>query len=193
MKKVMVDKQRAGHLEKHTTALPRVLDPVSTTESIVTAALEASAPKMGLSNAEAFIALLKQGDSIAHNYYCYNIIKEMGEVLGSWSKNIKAVYACSYDEAVNGEDSCEKSAMLSLIHVIIWVTQKGKALDALIETIDSALVQRHRQMLGLKQLEHALDARVIDDADVKNRTGYAVLLKSIHQPAIEVWRCAPDI
>ena len=188
MKKVTVDNREAEHRGKHTTAFPRVLDPVSTTESIVTAALEASAPKMGLSNAEVFVALLKQGDSTACNYYCYNIIKELGKLLGSWSKNIKAVYACSYDEAVNGEDFYEKSAAFSLIHMIILVEQKSKALDALMDAVDSALVQQHRHMLGLKQLKHALDAQVIDDEDVKNRTGYAALIQSIYQPPIQVWR-----
>jgi len=167
--------------------LSRLLDPVSVVDSIVTKALETSSRKMGLAGSGDCLARLKKCETAAFNYYCYNVAKELGEVLGSWSKNIKSVFACCYDEEVNGEESCEKLTSFSLVHMIVLVEKKSKALDALIEAVDGALAQRHRRMLGRRQLEHALDARVIDDEDVKNRTGYAVLLGSVYQPPIRVW------
>ncbi len=188
MKKVPVEKQRKGCKEELITSpLPRLLDPVSTVESIVTTALKTSARKMGLGDTEVFVTRLKRGDSVAVNYYRYNIARELGEVLGSWSKNVRAVYACNYDDGTSGEDCFGNTSTFSLVHMIIWAEQKNKALNALIEAIDSAMVQRHRRLLGLSQLEHVLDAQVVNDEDVRKRTGYAALLKSIHQPPIQVW------
>lgn len=191
MNKVSVEKQRQGYKEELVTSLPHLLDPASTVESIVTTALKASAQKMGLDDIAVFVTRLKQCDPVAFNYYCHNIAKELGEVLGSWSKNIKVVYTCSYDEAA--EDCLEKLSTFSPVHMIIWAKQKNQALNALIETMDGAMVKHHRHLLGLDKLEHMLDAQVVDDEDVKNRTGYAALLKSIYQPPIEVWRSSPGI
>lgn len=191
MNKIPVKKQGKGHNEELATSLPRRLDPVSTVESVVTKALKTSANKMGLGDEKALIARMKEADSVAFNYYNYNIAKQLGEVLDSWDKNIRAVYAHDYEGATPEEACFENASSFSLIHVIIWAERKTKALDALVETIDRAMVQHHRHMLGLNNLEHVLDVQVIDDEDVRNRTGYGVLLKSIYQPPIQVWRRGP--
>ena len=188
-----VEKSKSGDKNRPAESFTRLLDPVSAVDAVVTKALETSARKMGLADAEACLARLKKCEPAAFNYYCYNIAKELGEVLGSWSKNIKSVFACCYDEEVNGEECLEKLTSFSLIHLIILVEKKSKALDTLLDAVDSALAQRHRQMLGHKRLERALDARVIDDEDVKNRTGYAALLRSVYRPPIQVWQSNPDI
>lgn len=193
MNKTEVKKVKSGDEKRPVVSFPGLLDPVSAVNAIVTKALETSARKIGVTDSEACLERLKKYESVAFNYYCYNVAKELGEVLGSWSKNIKSVFACCYDEDVNGEECCEKLLSFSLIHLIIMVEKKSKALDALIDAVDSALVQRHWQMLGHKQMEHALDARIIDDEDVKNRTGYAALLRSVYRPPIQVWQSSFDI
>jgi hypothetical protein len=162
-------------------------------ESVVTKALKTSANKMGLGDVKALIARMKEGDSVAFNYYNYNIAKQLGEVLGSWDKNIRAVYAHDYDDATPEEACFENASPFSLVHMIIWAERKTKAADALVETIDRAMVQHHRHMLGLVNLEHVLDVQVIDDEDVRDRRGYGALLKSIYQPPIQVWRRDLDI
>lgn len=189
MKKVPAEKEQKTHKEKPAASAPRLLDPVSTVESIVTTALATSAQKMGLGDTDVFVDCLKKCDCTAVSYYCHNVAKELGEVLGSWSNNIRAVYACNYDDGTSGECCLGgNTATLTLIHMIIWAEHKNKALNALIEAMDGAMVQRHRRLLGLNQIKHVLDAQVIDDEDVRNRTGYAVLLRSIHLPPIQVWR-----
>ena len=193
MNKIPIQKQGNGYNEELATSLPRRLDPVSTVESVVTKALKTSANKMGLGDVKALIARMKEANSVAFNYYNYNIAKELGEVLGSWDKNIRAVYAHDYEGATPEEACFENASPFSLIHMIIWPERKTKALDALVETIDRAMVQHHRHMLGLIKLEHVLDVQVIDDEDARNRTGYAALLKSIYQPPIQVWRRGLDI
>ena len=187
MNKIPVKKQGKGHNGELAASLPRRLDPVSTVESVVTKALKTSANKMGLGDVKALIARMKEADSVAFNYYNYNIAKELGEVLGFWDKNIRAVYAHDYDAATPEEACFENASPCSLVHMIIWAEPKTKALNALVEVIDHAMVQRHRHMLGRTKLEHVLDVQVVDGEDVRNRTGYGALLQSIYQPPIQVW------
>ena len=193
MNKIPVKKQVKGHNGELAASLPRRLDSVSTVESVVTKALKTSANKMGLGDVKALIARMKEADSVAFNYYNYNIANELGEVLGFWDKNIRAVYAHDYDAATPEEACFENASPFSLVHMIIWAEPKTKALNALVEVIDHAMVQRHRHMLGRIKLEHVLDVQVVDDEDVRNRTGYGALLQSIYQPPIQVWCSGLDI
>ncbi|GEM_PF-477200 len=193
MDRNLIDKHEKRHNEELKTSLPRQLDPVITIESVVKKALKTAAGKMGLGNVKDLIALMKKGDCMAFSYYNYNIAKQLGELLGSWDKNVRAVYAHDFDGATAEEDCIENTSSFSLIRMIVWVERKTKAVHALVETVDHAMVHHHRHMLGLVNVERVLDVQVIDDADVKNRTGYAALLKSIYQHPIQVWRCSPDI
>lgn len=193
VKNVPAEKRRKACKEEPAASAPRLLDSASSVESVVTTALTTSAQKMGLGDTDVFVTCLRKCDCVAVNYYCYSVTKGLGEVLGSWSKNIRAVYVCYCDDGTSGEDCIGNTSTPTLIHMIIWAEKKNKALNALIEAMDVAMVQRHRRLLGLNQLKHVLDAQVVDDEDVRNRTGYAVLLKSIHQPPIQVWRSSPDI
>jgi hypothetical protein len=187
--KVPVQKEKKANKGESAASASRLLDPVSAVDFVVTTALTSSAQKMGVDNTDAFVTCLRNCDCAAVSYYCHDVAKELGEVLGSWSKNVRAVYACTCDDGTSGECCLGgNTASLTLIHMIVWAEKKNKALNALIDALDSALVQQHRRLLGHSQLRQVLDAQVIDDEDVKNRTGYAVLLTSIHQPPIQVWR-----
>jgi len=192
LNKIPVEKKGERHNEERPVSTPHQLDLVTTIESVVTKALNSSANKMGLDNVKALISRMKEGDSVAFSYYNYNIAKQLAEVLGSWDKDIRAVYAHDYEGATPEEACFENASPFSLVRMIIWAERKTKALDALVEAIDHAMVQHHRHMLGLNKLEHVLDAQVIDDEDVRSRTGYAALLKSIWQPPIQVWRSGVD-
>ena len=187
MNEIPVENPEKVDREEFVISLPQVLDPARTAESIVAAALEVSTRKMGLSNIGTLISSLKQGEAEAFNYYCYHIARELGSVLGSWSKNIRAIYTCNYDEAVIEEADFGNMRNFFLIHMIIWAEQKNKALNALLDAMDAAMVQQHRLLLGRDRIKSILDAQVIDDEDVRNRTGYAALLNSLFQPPIQVW------
>ncbi len=156
-------------------------------ECIVSEALNASAGKMGLDNTEALISCIRQGDCTALSYYNHDIARQLADLLGSLSKDIRAIYAHDYEGATPEEGSFEDTPPIPCVHMIIWAQRKTKALDALVETMDRAMVQHHRHMLGLTALERVLDARVVDDQDVRTRTGYAALLKSVYQPPIQIW------
>jgi len=193
LNKITVQKQGKGYNREITASLPRRFDSVSTVEPVVTKALKNSAKKMGLGNTNALIARLKEGDSVAFNYCNHSIAKQLGAVLGLLDKNIKAVYICDYDDATP-EDVCFCEAPpVSLVHLIIWVECKTKAVDALVAAMDRAMAQHYSHMLGLHDLQHVLDAQLIDDEDVSSRTGFGALLQSVYQPPIQVWCSSVDI
>jgi len=185
------NKQLKGNNGKSAMPSSRRMDPAGTVESVVNRALKNSADKMGFSNIKALVDCIKKGDPTACSYCHYNVAKELGEVLGIWDKDIKAVYAFGYDDNTTSEECYEDMSPSTLVHMIIWVGRKTNALKALGESMDRAMVQHQRRLLGLKELEHALDIQIIDDDDVKNRKGYAALLKSIYQTPVQVWISNP--
>ena len=193
MSKIPINREGKGNNGEPAASLPRRLDTVSTVQSVVNKALKTSTDKMGLRDTKALIACIKEGDPVACSYCHYNIAKELGEVLGCLDNNIKAVYAYDYDDNLADINCSENTSPFSLIHMIIWVGRKTKALTALIEAMDRALVQHQRRLLGLSDIEHLLDVQVIDDEDVKTRTGYAALLRSIYQPPMQVWRSDQNV
>jgi len=188
MSKITISQERKGNNEEPATSSARRLDTTSTIESVLNKALKASAKKMALRDVKALIACIKEGDPVACSYCHYHVAKELGEVMGRMDNNIRAVYAYNFDDNLSDENYPQNALPFSLIHMIVWAGRKTKALKALIEALDRALVIKHRNLFGRSDLEHALDIQVIDDEDVKTRTGYAALLKSIYQPPIEVWR-----
>jgi hypothetical protein len=193
LSKIPINQEGKGNNEEHATSLARRLDTVGTIETVLNKALKASAKKMALRDVKALIACIKEGDPVACSYCHYHVAKELGEVMGRMDNNIRAVYAYNFDDNLSDENYPQKALPFSLIHMIIWAGRKTKALRALIEALDRALVLKHRDLFGRSDLEHALDIQVIDDEDVKTRTGYAALLKSIYQPPIEVWRSSLNV
>jgi hypothetical protein len=53
--------------------------------------------------------------------------------------------------------------------------------------LNRALAQSYAQLIGPSQLQHILDAQIIDDADVENRVGYGALLNSLYRRPLKVW------
>ncbi|MDD4876771.1 MAG: hypothetical protein PHQ86_06570, partial [Dehalococcoidales bacterium] len=132
MKKIPLKKQSTVKKVETDTSTPDQFDPVNTVETVITAALKTSAAKMGFNSTQALIACLKEGNCTAFNYYHYNMAKELGTVLGSWDKNIRAVYTHDFDGATPEETCNENESPFCPVHMIIWSERKTKALDALV-------------------------------------------------------------
>ena len=73
------------------------------------------------------------------------------------------------------------------IHVIIQVERKTRALEALVEALDRALVQSYAKLITQAELEHILDAQLVDGEDIKKRVGYGALLSSLYRKPLQVW------
>jgi hypothetical protein len=71
--------------------------------------------------------------------------------------------------------------------MIVWTKRKTGALNSLVEALDRAFAQSYANLMGESRLAHILDVQVVDDVDVKNRTGYGALLSSVYHRPIQVW------
>lgn len=188
MEKMTTMKQGAKRVVIPAESSPHNFDPTTTVESIVSEALENSASKMRVGNIKAFIDYLKQGNSTAYKYYNYSLAKELGRVLGSLNKNIRAVYTHDFDDFPSEEDFCfENPSIYCRVRMIVWSERKTKALESLVGLLDTAMVQLHWHMLDLTDQKSILDIQFVDDEDVKNRTGYAAQIHSVHHAPIRVW------
>ena len=149
-------------------------------------ALDFCAQKMGLGDRNAAADRLQQGDGNACQYYRYSIANQVAESLAALDKNIKVAYVTEYD--ATPQDLCfNQGNQMPLIHMIIWVERKTKALASLVEGLDRALTQRYADVVGSPRLTHLLDVQVVDDEDVHGRIGYGAMISSIYNRPIQIW------
>lgn len=160
--------------------------PGDTARIVSNQALEFCAQKMGLGDRNAAASRLQQDDDNACQYYRYSIAKQVAESLAALDKNLKAAYITDYD--ATPQDLCfNKGNQMPLIHMIIWVERKTKALNSLVEGLDRALAQHCADVLGLPRLTHLLDVQVVNDEEVHGRIGYGAMLSSIYNRPIQIW------
>jgi hypothetical protein len=160
--------------------------PGDTARIVSNQALDFCAQKMGLGGRRAVADRLQQGDENACQYYRYSIARQVVESLAALDRNLKAAYVADYD--ATPQDLCfNPGSRTSLIHLIVWVERKTKALNSLIEGLDRAMAQHYADVVGLPQLVHLLDVQVVDDEAVHGRTGYGAMLSSIHNRPIQIW------
>ena len=184
MYKVM---QQAEVMDVKTT-LPALQMPnaVSTAEDILDKAMDFCAKKMGFDSPQTAIDHLKKGDRPACEYCQYSIAQQVGAALGALDDNVRSVHMFEYD--ATPEDICfSEVAQTPLLHLIVWTERKTEALKSLVTMLDQALAQSYAQLIGPRQLQHFLDAQVIDDAEVKGRIGYGALFSSLHHRPLKVW------
>jgi hypothetical protein len=171
------------------TKTPELLlpDATSTAETIINEAVKFCADKMRLGDYAMVVEKLRRCEESAANYCQYSIAKQVGESLGALDSTVQAVYMVDYD--ATAEDICfgAERGGVEPIHVIIEVKRKTKALGALVDALDRALVQRYATLLKLENLEHILDAQLVDGEDIKRRVGYGAMLSSIYRKPLQVW------
>jgi hypothetical protein len=181
----MTETTRTTAVEKKTPEL-LLPDAASTAETIVHEAVKFCADKLRLGDYQMVVEKLSRCDESAANYCHYSIAKQIGEALGALDSTVQAVYMVDYD--ATSEDICfGTSRGVEPIHVIIRVERKTKALNALVEALDRALVRSYAGLLNLADLEHILDAQLVDGEDIKKRVGYGAMLSSLYRKPLQVW------
>ena len=162
-------------------------DAASTAAHIMSQAVAICAEKVGCDDPEGVADRMRQNDGIACKYCLYGIAKEVAASLGSLDENVKAVY--TFDLDATPEDICfaEPDGATPLLHLLVWTSRKTAAFSALVATLDRALVQAWAELLDRPPAASLLDVHMVDDDDVETRTGYGVLLSSIHHLPIQVW------
>lgn len=160
-------------------------DAAGTAEAALSEAVSFAGQKMGLGRAQVVIAL-KQNDHETQGYFQYGLARQIAGQMAALDANVKAVYM--YEDEATAEDEalgdCRASTML---HLIVRAQRKTGALTSLVVALDRALVEGYASLASLPNLAHMLDVQVVDDQDIRKRTGYGALLSSLHHKPLPVW------
>lgn len=161
-------------------------DAISATEMAFAKALAFCAQKMRLADGEAVEALLRQGNTDARGYFDYALAKELAEHIGALDEEVQEVYL--FDAEATHEDTIFGVAQPAMVHLLVWSRRKTNALSALLSALDRAITARYAQMIGAPERASMLDAQVVDDAEVQARSGFGVLVTSLHNRPLMVWK-----
>jgi hypothetical protein len=152
----------------------------------ITRALAFCAQKMRLSDATAVPGLLREGDTAAHYYFEYGLARELGEHIGALDTTVQAVYL--YTPDATPEDVIFGQMKPTLVHLVVWVQRKTKALGSLLDCLDRALAHSYAEIIGVPEQRHMLDAQIVDDAEVNSRSGFGAILTWLYNRPLLVWK-----
>lgn len=162
-------------------------DAGSAVEDAMARALEYAASKTGAAGRVAVLEALRRRDATMIQYTTYGLSCQLAETLGALDETVNAVYL--FDAGAAGEDEVFGEPALDLsLHLIVWVERKTKALTALVNGLDRALVQAISSLQVMPARSHLLDAQVVDTTEVQQRIGYGALLSSLHQRPLQIWQ-----
>jgi hypothetical protein len=159
-------------------------DATTAAELALMGAVSFAADKMRLTKAEVAIAL-KQNEGRVRSYFQYGLSRQIAEHLATMDEQIEAVYM--YEDEATAEDAVLGDETSIMLHLIVRARRKTNALNALVAALDRALVQGYAGLGSKPNLATMLDVQVVDDNEVKNRTGYGALLFSPHHQPFPVW------
>lgn len=180
-----VDRAQTQREVKSLKAL-RSPDVTSTVEAACSQALEYCMQKMDLATGRAAIEQLRGGDASALGYWRYSVAQQIAGIIGDLDDSVKKVYTYDYD--ATADDLCfGEVARCSPVHLIVWAERKTQALEAISGILNRALAGSYGQLVGNDAVTHMLDMQVVDDVDVKNRTGYGAVLSSLFNVPSKVW------
>ena len=154
-------------------------------EEMLDRALQFGMAKARQGSRDAVVAALRAGDTVVGGYFYYSLARSAGEYLGTWDRDVKAVY--TFDDEATPEDDCFAEKRYPLVHLIVCVERKTAALSALAGTLDRALAEQVGNLLGQQQRQYMLDVQIVDSGEIANRTGYGAILASMRPHAMQVW------
>jgi hypothetical protein len=186
MKETMLQNQT--ELREAAVALPQFLlpDATSTMKDALIRALEYAAQKQGLSDPQASLEWVRQGDRRALEYCHYRLAQQVAEALGALDENVQSVSVYEFEATPEDGAFGERPEVLP-IHLLVRVDRKTSALHSLVAALDRALVKDYAELVGPRRLGHVLDVQVIDDGDVDSRRGVAALLSSLYNRPLQIW------
>jgi hypothetical protein len=148
--------------------------------------LEFCREKLRLKNTDAAVKFLSRGDRQTYAYFEYGLARRLAEQVGELDNEVRAVYL--YDADATAEDIIFSEAAPTTIHLIVHAQRKTEALISLLKALEQALAASYAERLELPAVTPLVDMLVVDDAELAQGAGYAVLLTSLHLPAMPVWR-----
>ncbi len=136
---------------------------------------------------------LRDGDCYECEALRRHLEQEIAFYLAEADPRLRAIYRFDPTFAF-GEDAREQGlpSESSAINLLAWTGEKSSELTEQISALCRAFADARAKWLCPKAVEwcHALNIAVIDDAEIKERHGYAVLLDSLWVRPTRLWnRC----
>lgn len=122
-------------------------------------------------------------DAFKHALAC-----KIAGVLAEHDPSVQAVY--TYDPSMNPDsESGEDLPVSPTIHLLVRVVKPSAALEALIASLDEALVAKLPALPSAKFAKRTsfLDVNLLSDEHAQGGTGYAALLTSLFAPPLRIW------
>lgn len=132
-------------------------------------------------------SLFKRGAFVER--FNYEVAMGAAFSIAANDQHVRAVYLFEPDANPDIGEGLIDSTDAS-VHLLAVVSSPSAALESFIASLDRSLVQSLRGLDTqlFEPRESILDVKLISDEDIANKSGYAVLLGSIHAPAIQIWR-----
>lgn len=159
---------------------------VATQTDIVGSAMAFCAEKAGLWSKEEVAERLHLADCTACAYLRYGLARAVAEYLGSVDGTVKVIYNYDPERATAIDGDIDSTG----INLIVWADRKSAALSSLVGLISRALAEECGK-LGCPKADAlccTLDIQVVDDEEVRYRSGYGALINSLYVRPQEVWR-----
>jgi hypothetical protein len=120
----------------------------------------------------------------------YGLARAVAEYLGSVDPSVKAIYLYEPEYATAADEPvAERPNMSPGISMLVWADRKSPALSAVLEALSEALAVEGARLACPKAnaLCWMLDAQIVDDQQVAERSGYGALVSSVFVRPVELW------
>lgn len=149
-------------------------------------ALDYCAKKVGLADREAALAAMQRGECAICECMRYGLAMAVAEYLGTVDGTVKAIYSYDPERAATVDEPITPLG----VNLLAWVSRKSAALSSVVGLVGKALAEEHVRLACPKAsaLCCALDVQVVDDDQVRSRSGYGALVDSLYVRPQEIWR-----
>jgi hypothetical protein len=160
-------------------------------DQMVDKAVVYCAGKMFGGDKQLTLQSLQQGRCDVCGLVCDDLVKQVGEYLGQMDRTVKAVYEFEPEYASLRSRTGIRPAIgpNQGINLVAWVERKSAALSTLGCMLETSLTEGRRK-IGCKNATPAcftLGIQVVDDKDIQERRGYAVVVNSTSIRSLRVW------
>lgn len=162
----------------------------STARAIFKRALADSAAQLRLKDPEEAIAFFRRGDCDQCSILRHSLARRIGDYLSTVDPNLRAVYLFDPDAGCDVYEYFHRtSTPWCALNLIVWTHKSKSASSNALKELREALDLPRAAVLCPKAtaLCFALNATVVDNAEVKARQGYAAMLNSFRTHPNQVW------
>jgi hypothetical protein len=162
---------------------------LETAETIRANALKLARKKLRLREQDGELAnLFERRDFV--EYFKHALALEVSQVIATYDQRVQAVYL--FDESANPDaDTEDYPSFVDLtIHLLALVTSASAALEAFVNSLDRTLTEVLSELPSnaFARRTSFLNVIPINESDIDEGRGYAVLLSSIYARPLKIWQ-----